>query len=294
MDKEELPVDFINQMKSILNEKEIPHFLQAITHSSSVTGIRINKTKEEENSNNNNNNGKETNLCLISNNELMVNYVKLDCDHCFNYISLYNEIFTQKYKNIHNNNNNNNNNINNYSKNHSHPLCIKCPYCRKYQSNLLPPLEDEQNNISLIYGINTNDTFYKIRKNAIGNFVYTNSIIPIEGQCAFIPTNDKDNENENNDNICTNTLVLYNKELKKTYCLCHNNIVKKQIIKEKKRMEFLKNKEEKQKIKEDLRKNIPKCSQILSLGKNKGNQCSCILYKENFCKRHYNLNMNKS
>lgn len=47
MDKEELPVDFINQMKSILNEKEIPHFLQAITHSSSVTGIRINKTKGE-------------------------------------------------------------------------------------------------------------------------------------------------------------------------------------------------------------------------------------------------------
>ncbi len=45
MQKEELPVDFILQMQSVLNEKEIPFFISALNHSDPVTGIRINKVK---------------------------------------------------------------------------------------------------------------------------------------------------------------------------------------------------------------------------------------------------------
>ena len=66
------------------------------------------------------------NTCLISGDELHHDYVKLPCNHKFNYENIYNEIKNQKSKN-------NINEIVNLLKNE-----IKCPYCRKVHKYLLP------------------------------------------------------------------------------------------------------------------------------------------------------------
>lgn len=63
--------------------------------------------------------------CLISDELLEKNYIKLDCQHCFNYIPIYNEVVYQKTKRILDNR---------FLKNNQ----IKCPYCRTITNNLLP------------------------------------------------------------------------------------------------------------------------------------------------------------
>lgn len=63
--------------------------------------------------------------CLISNENLESNYIKLECGHCFNYECLYNEIVYQKTKKILDNNRLKINEM-------------KCPYCRHISNKLLP------------------------------------------------------------------------------------------------------------------------------------------------------------
>jgi len=67
----------------------------------------------------------EENICLITNEKLENNYIKLDCDHKFNYIALYNEVVYQKTKKILDNSRLKINEI-------------KCPYCRDVTDKLLP------------------------------------------------------------------------------------------------------------------------------------------------------------
>ena len=43
-------------------------------------------------------NKEEENICLISNEKLTTNFVKLNCGHCFNYIPLYIDLVNQKQK----------------------------------------------------------------------------------------------------------------------------------------------------------------------------------------------------
>lgn len=89
--------------------------------------------------NNNQNNENNDDRCLISNDILTDNHIKLECGHTFNYLPLYNEVFNQKTKKLLDNRNLKINQI-------------KCPYCRKIIDNLLPyysiyPIEK-------IYGVN--------------------------------------------------------------------------------------------------------------------------------------------
>ena len=63
--------------------------------------------------------------CLISNEDLESNYIKLDCGHKYNYLDLYNEIVYQKTKKILDNNRLKINEM-------------KCPYCRNITNKLLP------------------------------------------------------------------------------------------------------------------------------------------------------------
>ena len=63
--------------------------------------------------------------CLISNEDLEANCIKLECGHCFNYECLYNEIVYQKTKKILDNNRLKINEM-------------KCPYCRNISNKLLP------------------------------------------------------------------------------------------------------------------------------------------------------------
>jgi hypothetical protein len=66
--------------------------------------------------------------CLISGEKLDLNYIKLDCSHCFNYKPLLAEVINQKK---------------NYNPAETLILSIdqiKCPYCRNITNGLLPQI----------------------------------------------------------------------------------------------------------------------------------------------------------
>ncbi|AET72867.1 hypothetical protein PGAG_00413 [Phaeocystis globosa virus 12T] len=65
------------------------------------------------------------NVCLITNEKLEVNSIKLRCNHEFNYLPLYNEVVYQKTKKLQDNSLLKINQI-------------KCPYCRNVDEVLLP------------------------------------------------------------------------------------------------------------------------------------------------------------
>jgi hypothetical protein len=68
------------------------------------------------------------NVCLITNQPLTENFVKMECGHTFNYIPLFHDIKNHKQK------------YNNLEGSHSrlHSYEIRCPYCRNKQKKLLP------------------------------------------------------------------------------------------------------------------------------------------------------------
>ena len=87
---------------------------------------------EEDNSN--------TEKCLITNLNLDMNHITLDCGHKFNYYPLYNEVIRQKtIKNL--------SEITKLQLNQ-----IKCPYCRNITNNILPYIKSE--NVKKIWGVN--------------------------------------------------------------------------------------------------------------------------------------------
>ena len=85
----------------------------------------------------------DNNLCLISNKPLTDHFVKMGCGHQFNYIPLYNDIKNHKYK------------FNNMEGNSSRLNTdeIRCPYCRKKQTGVLP--YHEELGLDKINGVNT-------------------------------------------------------------------------------------------------------------------------------------------
>lgn len=66
--------------------------------------------------------------CLLTNEPLTTNYITLNCNHKFNYIPLYNEIYQLKI----------NNKYNHFDKYKLDKNQIYCPYCRQVYNNLLP------------------------------------------------------------------------------------------------------------------------------------------------------------
>ena len=67
----------------------------------------------------------EDDLCLITNQKLKNNFIKLNCGHKFNYESIFNEVKNQKK-------------YNQLEVCHLKRNEIKCPYCRTIQKGLLP------------------------------------------------------------------------------------------------------------------------------------------------------------
>ena len=109
-----------------------------------TNNIDVNKIKHENQEQN-----QQDNMCLITNKPLDENHITLDCNHKFNYMSIFNEVKNQKFtKNYYDT---------------SRPLFhqIKCPYCRTTTSKLLPYF-------SAIYdvkinGVNYNNKFEKVQ-----------------------------------------------------------------------------------------------------------------------------------
>jgi len=208
------------------------------------------------------------NKCLITNMPLLDDCITLDCNHTFNYKSIYAEAFKQKTKN---------NAIEIYTKS----IYFKCPYCRKPQEKLLPFVDTVDT--PLVYGINTLDIKYDAN---ILNIVADKGK---HGKCAYTWENLITNEVV----LCPNTYVTVLKEDNKCYCYNHKYIALKEINKKAKmilKAELKKAKEE-LKIKahaEKIQINSP-CAQLLKTGPNKGNMCGCRTHKDNLCLRHFNL-----
>ena len=136
----------------------------------------FNNLLNEENNDNNN-----ENICLIDGLKLENNYITLECNHKFNYLSLYNEIVYQKTKKILDNSRLRLNEI-------------KCPYCRKISNNLLPFFK--YYNVNQIKGVN-NPSNYCIKINT----------------CEFI---DKNKKKCNNSACITKFGIFCNKHIKYT------------------------------------------------------------------------------
>jgi len=88
----------------------------------------------------------DNNLCLITKQPLTTNYVTMECGHKFNYVPLFKDIDNHKR-----NFNNMEGNSGRLGKNE-----IRCPYCRKKQTTLLPYYE----NIGVPKVIGVNQTYF--------------------------------------------------------------------------------------------------------------------------------------
>lgn len=80
----------------------------------------------------------ESDTCLISGERLYDGYIKLECNHSFNYNYIYNEVVRQKTE------------FNTLEVQRLRTNQIKCPYCRNVQDSLLPP----RTNFQIIHGVN--------------------------------------------------------------------------------------------------------------------------------------------
>jgi hypothetical protein len=81
-------------------------------------------------------------ICLITQQCLINNYVEMTCGHKFNYIPLYLDLVNHKQKF----------NKMEISDNHLNPDEIRCPYCRKKQIGLLTYYEEY--NLPKFHGVN--------------------------------------------------------------------------------------------------------------------------------------------
>jgi hypothetical protein len=93
-------------------------------------------------------------LCLITNQPLKENYFKMECGHNFNYIPLYNDLKNHKQKF-----NSMEGTTSKLSTNE-----IRCPYCRKKQTGLLPYYEEL--GLNKINGVNYIDPNIKTHKSS--------------------------------------------------------------------------------------------------------------------------------
>jgi len=257
-------------------------------------------------SNDNIENSSESNKCLITYTDLIDNFVELKCGHKFNYAPLYKDIYNYKKK------------FNNMEQSKFKLKIneIRCPYCRKIQSELLPyydflPYPKE-------HGVNYLDS----NKLTPGSFVNSNH------QCQY-ETIISDSSGNTFINKCFNYGCVQYKLKEKynitnKYCYQHKCVIIKELNqkeKDKIKLEKLKLKEELKKSKEEL-KNLEKqkkqlekvtgniviatnivitndnitenpidneCIAILKTGIRKGYKCSTNIYNNCLCKRHFNL-----
>jgi hypothetical protein len=259
----------------------------------------------------------DDNTCLITGLPLLEHYIKLECNHKFNYDALFTEIYKQKYK------------YKTYDKIHlskdmldkyiksGKDYYIRCPYCRNIQFEILPYIEDKKN--ELYYGINTLDKAYY--KQILSHYTHSYMIKGVTfeldaNQCSYIN--------------CYSKYCAYNQKCKAFYCGKHYFIKEKEKLKQEKLEANVKLKQEKLEAKEKLKQEkleakeklkqeklevkaklkkekptnkvisnttqiseyVPdnefeKCSAILKSGPSKGNICSCKVFSDGLCKRHF-------
>ena len=270
----------------------------------------------------------DDNLCLITNQSLTDNFVKLNCGHKFNYSPLFLDLKNHKQKF-------------NGMEGSSSKLStdeIRCPYCRTKQKGVLPYYEEL--GFPKINGVNhinplaiSKSTSYKTCE-----FVSLNTLYDPSG-------NNPEEFNLNNSGNCkfikcfhTGTQIVHSSENygdEKHYCWQHKReMIRKyqKEIKDKQKAQAKKVKEEeKQKAKDESKKakeeakekakeekqkakkslktkptietenvvigetNIidltgnTGCIEILKSGQNKGNPCGCKTILDDLCNRHFKI-----
>ena len=275
----------------------------------------------------NDNDDDDNNKCLITNELLKDRYITLNCNHKFNYIPLFYDIYNHKIK------------FNSLegSSSRLHSNEIRCPYCRVKQEGVLPYYEDLIS--KKVNGVNFYDPNLKQQSNSNYNSHKCEYKLINEN---YDPTKPESQTNSKYLQSCGHyygtQISLYNNLNplepitygdSNYYCYTHKKeMIKKYKIQkkekekeEKKQAKILekqtkllekqnakiKEKEEKQKAKA-LKKNqvtenivlgpsiiqnenpiITGCVQILKTGLNKGSPCGCKIINENMCKRHYLL-----
>jgi hypothetical protein len=259
--------------------------------------------------------------CLITNEPLKDNYIKLICGHMFNYIPLYNDIKNHKNK------------FNYLEGKTSHLNCdeIRCPYCRNKQKELLPYYEEL--GLAKIHGVNFIDPNKK--KHFLNKTKECEYLIVNKNYDPNKPIDDNTNSNyfkcESYGYYKISQFIEgYQGEEQNFCCLHKNKKIREHNLKiknklkndAKKEKEYIKimAKEEAKKIKDEIQKkkretknkkledkkinkidvnslsenivlgeiNITNigCIEILKSGSKKGSQCGCKVYDEFNCKRH--------
>jgi hypothetical protein len=266
----------------------------------------LNKLLNKENIKNENIKNEE-NICLISNEELTDNFIKLNCGHSFNYIPLYKDLVNQKQK------------FNTMEVMELKKDEIRCPYCRTKQYGVLPYYEEF--GLPKINGVNT------LEKEKTYLCEYS---IPNLNFNPMLPEDETIGNSK--EIICLNAgskIVGKNYGNEKNYCSYHKKVVIHyakediKILKQKAKDDLKQEKIQNQilkklnKTKEQNKQNIiededvenvvfqysvftdnfiidlsgnevtNKCKQKLKTGINKGKECGCKTFYGNLCRRHY-------
>jgi len=184
-------------------------------------------------------------LCLISGEILEDKYFTMECNHKFNYIPLYKDLLNFKTK------------LSLMESVRLKPNEIRCPYCRKRQSKLLPFYEEL--GLAKVNGINTWNPASEYGDNSTG---YKATSAWVIGSCC-IPK-------------CNATTVKPNVQDSKLYCYTHSKEFFKLTV-----HGFTSG----------------KCIQLLKSGPRKGTECGAVAYTNtnDCCKRHFkSLSSNQS
>ena len=175
----------------------------------------------------------DNNRCLITNEILTANFFQMVCGHKFNYTALYNDLLNHKKK------------FNSMESSAGHLKMneIRCPYCRKKHTGVLPYYEEL--NLAKVCGVNHVD----LTKNCTNYHIGT-SYKPCESlvmNLNFDPSGNKTDELIQCMAYGTKLPPHFNDT--KHYCYLH----KKLIINKHKRAEHLKLKVEKQQAKQEAK-----------------------------------------
>ena len=256
----------------------------------------------------------DNNVCLITNEALISNFVELTCGHKFNYLPLYYDIKNHKQK------------FNNLEGNATrlHNNEIRCPYCRNKHIGVLPYYEEL--GLDKINGVNYINPNYSQYQYLYKKCEYLTPIINETNEINE-PKFYTCNASGIQINYKNGILVGENYGDEKYYCWHHRTqMIKKYKTKLKQdaknaKLEIkLKAKNDKLLAKEELKNakllakkekeekkmstenvilgtnvilNCETCSNILKTGPNKGQQCNSKILSDSLCKRHYNLKHHK-
>lgn len=196
--------------------------------------------------------------CLISGDKLEDNFVKLECNHKFNYKDIYNEVHKQKTQPWHS------------EINKVKTTQLKCPYCRNIQTGLLP----------------YRDGYSKVK--------YVNwppSLMMLPDECSYLFASGKRKgkscSKKCNGKYClSHEKIMFKREKKK--------LEKEKKKSQKIKAEMNKKLDELSPSMVNLILSTPNTCQVVTCaykfkkGKSKGENCQCKkIYKDGLCKFHY-------